>query len=531
MPRILLVEDELGAIAALKRALTRSGFELLVATNGADALSMAQTSKPEAVVLSGELQSGESGALLASLRADDPRRPLVLLGGTVPAPEGDRLPRPVDGALLGDHLHRLLSADPPPPLVEAAPPAAQGRPPDEPGDLAARLFGDLEGAPPEPVPPPPPPPHAAQPSDRAPVREPLQAAVRETVRELVPPLPDLPLQGALGAVEAAALIAACHLSRWSGLMRFVQGTTRRSLYWEEGRLCGATSTSADESTDAVGYRRGLLTREQQRIMRGEGALGSRRSALLMVERAFIKPAELFPLVQDRVEEVVYAACGGFDGRYELLSETVPPDERVALSRSPLAVMTESIRRKYLLERLLDRLGGPSTLLRPVGAGRSNLGEFGLSARERRLAQAIDGLRNVEELLFEHGVEPLAGLQILHALVLGRFAEVAVRGLPADVGPDVQLSIDLARVGEKYEQVRSASYFELLGVADDATRYEIEQAYERLAREVHPDRYQSIKDPVVRDRLEEIQRVLAEARDVLTDEGLRADYTRHHRPRA
>ncbi len=293
-------------------------------------------------------------------------------------------------------------------------------------------------------------------------------------------------------------------------------------------LCGASSTSADEQLEMLAYRRGLLTREQQRQVRAEGQLGARRAALLMVERTFLKPAELFPLVQERVEEIAFAACGGFEGSYELSPAQVPADERVSLPRSPLSLVTEAIRRKYLMERLLDRIGGPATLLRPVEAGAPELAEFGLSARERRLASSVDGLRNVEELLFESGFEPLAGLQVLHALVLGHFVEVAVRGLAADLAPEIELAIDMGRVTEKYEQVRTANYFEVLGLPAEATRYEVQQSYDRLQREFHPDRYGAIKDPVVHDRLEEIQRVLAEARDILVDDALRAEYARHRR---
>jgi hypothetical protein len=339
---------------------------------------------------------------------------------------------------------------------------------------------------------------------------------------------DIPQEGDLTAHEPALLIAACHRARWSGQLSLRQGGVHRSLYWEEGRICGAASSSPDEQLEMIAYRRGLLTREQQRQIRAEGQLGTRRAALMMVERTFLKPAELFPLVQERVEEVAYAACGGFEGSYQLLPAQVPGDERVSLPRSPLTVVTEAIRRKYLMERLLKLMGGPATLLRPVEAGGPELADFGLSARERRMAVAVDGLRNVEELLFESGFEPLAGLQVLHALVLGRFVEVAVRGLAADLAPEVQLAIDLGRVNEKYEQVRTSNYFEVLGLPGEATRYEVQQAYERLAREFHPDRYEQVKDPVMRDRLEEIQRVLAEARDILADEGLRAEYARHRR---
>ncbi len=332
--------------------------------------------------------------------------------------------------------------------------------------------------------------------------------------------------GTLDAIEPVALLLACHRARLSGQLKLEQGLVQRVLYFDDGRLGGAASSSPDERLEALSYRRGLISREQQRLLRSESQIPTRRLALLMVERAYLKPGELFPMVQERVEEVIYEACGAFGGKYQILAEPVPDDERVALSRSPVALATEGIRRKYLMDRLLSGLGGPATLLRPVRG--PELADYGLTARERRLAQSVDGLRNIEELLFESGNEPLPGLKVLYALLLGRSVEVAMRGLRSEASSEVEAKIDLSRVAEKYEQVRSANYFEVLGVSPSATAYEIEQSYDRLAREFQPGRFEGLPNPELPGQLDEIQRLLAEARDILVDEGLREEYRAHLR---
>ncbi|MHB1845648.1 MAG: DUF4388 domain-containing protein [Deltaproteobacteria bacterium] len=607
MDRILLIEDEIGAIAALKRALGRAGFEVLVATNGPDALSMARSGAPRAIVLSADLQGGAVEELrqgiLALIEA-----PIVVVGGAAGADEA-RLSRPVDGALLAERLREALSGAEPPPRAngedalaarrsllsareaaeraarekaEAAAKAAHERqeearrrrtptpaPPLKPTEatfqapveaplpadspLAQELFGDLPAeekpvaavaalaplvpAPPAPVretgsePPSPtePPKPPASPTETPPT--PAVSPGRgegSPALQAAPPFP-LPKAGTLAEVEPAHLLAACHRAHWTGRLSLREGNVARHLFWESGRLCGAESTSIEERLELLAYRRGLLTREQQRQVRADGIPGSRRTALALVERAYLKPAELFPLVQERVEEIAFAACGCLTGHYEIDESPVPPDERVVLARSPLALLTEGIRRKYRLERIVDALGGPATLLRPIEDGGPDLGAFGLTAQERRLAEAVDGLRNVEELLFETGREPLSGLQILHALCLGGFLEIAVRGLPAELGSDLHRAIDAGRIAEKSLQVREASYFDLLGIETSATRHEVERAYARLAAEFDPTRL-ALDDPRLRAQVDEIGRVLAEARDILSDDGLRAQYARHRRPK-
>lgn len=51
MPTVLLVDDETMITAPLARALTRAGYEVLVAGNGRDGLALARSEKPDIVVL------------------------------------------------------------------------------------------------------------------------------------------------------------------------------------------------------------------------------------------------------------------------------------------------------------------------------------------------------------------------------------------------------------------------------------------------------------------------------------------------
>jgi hypothetical protein len=84
------------------------------------------------------------------------------------------------------------------------------------------------------------------------------------------------------------------------------------------------------------------------------------------------------------------------------------------------------------------------------------------------------------------------------------------------------SIDSLRIGEKLEQVRHEDYFAILGLDRGCTRHEVLEASERLLSLLHAERFPSIAPGLAED-LEEVRRVLGEARDVLSDDALRAEY--------
>jgi DnaJ-class molecular chaperone len=72
-------------------------------------------------------------------------------------------------------------------------------------------------------------------------------------------------------------------------------------------------------------------------------------------------------------------------------------------------------------------------------------------------------------------------------------------------------------------VRRADYFTILGLSRTATPYEIRASAQRLLAELDPDRWAGVIEAGVPERLAEVRQVVDEARQVLTDDELRAAY--------
>jgi len=116
-PRILIVDDERGILAALQRTLRREGYEILTAGSAAAALRLLDE-QPIDLVLSDQKMPGSSG--LAILREAARRRPeaarLLITGwpDEVPAAELRRLgiraliPKPWDAETLKKALRDAL---------------------------------------------------------------------------------------------------------------------------------------------------------------------------------------------------------------------------------------------------------------------------------------------------------------------------------------------------------------------------------------------------------------------------------------
>jgi hypothetical protein len=203
-------------------------------------------------------------------------------------------------------------------------------------------------------------------------------------------------------------------------------------------------------------------------------------------------------------------------RFAFAPGPVPPEERVALERGPLALALEGVRRRWHGPRLDEVLGGPDTLLAPAGDAPAE--DLGLSPGEQRLLDLADGLRTLDEILASGALDAVSSRQCLAGLVLVGALEVRHRG-GAPAGP----SLDLARAREKLDQVRRADYFAILGLSRRCTPHEIREAADRLAAEFDPIRFEGLREPELLRMAEEIRRVVAEAREVLSADDLRREY--------
>jgi CheY-like chemotaxis protein len=378
----------------------------------------------------------------------------------------------------------------------------------------------------------PPPPEAAAPprSPAAGLRppetkpEPRHGEAEAARAAAAGPAPAVPMELAAGSLDrtsVARLLALAARRRLTGRLDFAGGTPR-SLYFEDGRIVGATSAAPGERVEEVALRLGLVTREQHRQAAPACAgLPTRRAALALLERGFLRAEELTGLVRRRTEEVVFALFDERGATWRCAAARAPPEERTALDRSPLALAIEGVRRRWQEDRLGETLGGPATLLAPAAGGPSaaelSLGEAG------RLLELADGLRTLDEIAADGRLDPLSARQVLAALVEVGALEVRIRGAGPSTAGGADPSVDLLRLQEKLEQVRRADYFTILGLSRTATPYEIRAGAERLLADLGAGRWAGVSDPGVRERLDEVRRVVSEARDVLTDDELRAAY--------
>jgi two-component system cell cycle response regulator DivK len=125
MPRILLVEDNELNRDMLSRRLVRSGFEIIIAVDGAEGVQKALSEKPDLILMDMSLPVMDGWTATGVIKADPAGVTIPVIGLTAHAMAGDREKcleagcdeyetKPIEFTRLVEKITRFISRTPEP---------------------------------------------------------------------------------------------------------------------------------------------------------------------------------------------------------------------------------------------------------------------------------------------------------------------------------------------------------------------------------------------------------------------------------
>jgi CheY-like chemotaxis protein len=336
-------------------------------------------------------------------------------------------------------------------------------------------------------------------------------------------LPKLPPAGHLQRSDFARLLRVIQLWGFAGALTIQRAQTRKVVFFDEGAPIYADSTLPFDGLGEFLVRQGLITRtqyERANSLAADGADGRSEGAIL-VDIGAIKLRELYPLVRRQVAEIIYSLFAWDHGEFELSSSGRPPDERIRIDARPEALVIEGIRRKYGLDRLLDRVGHPELRYqwRQEDRGQSDFGSF-LDAEEKVAFAMMDGLHDLAAIERKSGLSRTRLYQLTYAAIVLDAVDLCAespRTRSFEQTLSAEATIDRARVLAKHAQVLEGDYFALLGLPKDASAREVVVAHKQLMRRFDPAILPASLVEELSVQIAEIRYVLQEAHRVLTHE--------------
>jgi len=504
---VLCVDDDHHLCRILQKALTREGFEVALAHDGDAGVQAVRSEAPGLVLLDLLLPKRDGFAVLEALRAlpgPEAQTPVVMMTGCRVTPayrERARrlgvsalLEKPVPLEKLSEEVRRHVKEGPP--RVEGRKAAARARA-ASPRNAGRAAAGTRGGQP--------------------------------------------PLRGTLDELGFPHLLHHLHGLRATGVLLVSNGRKRKAIQLRDGYPVAVQSNLVGECFGNLLMRRGVLDRQAldeslRRVKRGEGLQGQ-----ILVAMEALTEEQVSDALREQAEEKLFEIFEWTTGSFQFeVGGRLKRGNELALDASPANIVLRGVRQRmplavvdgYLRERSRSFLvPGESPFYRTQ--------DIGLDVEEEAFLASVDGTRRVSDLVAGSD-EPMR--RTLFALLASELldlrddrAEGAQAAQAAPAGPHA--ATDATRAGREAapparldarqeralrtelaataERLRGMSYYEMLGVAEDASEEELDRAFDEAARRIHPDRY-SHAGQAVRQLAAEVHGMLARAHATLGD---------------
>ncbi len=335
---------------------------------------------------------------------------------------------------------------------------------------------------------------------------------------------------ALGPGDVVRALSRCVRSRYSGALAIEDEAGIRRVVMREGDFVMVASGVDGESLVAFLIQRGDLDPDAVRLARKLPQFG-RHAGAALIAHGHLRQDELWPVLRAHAEWVLgRTLCigQGSAGLEVDLPARLSAEPAVFGGATGAEILVEVVRRIVSPELAIETLGGPRVKL-ARGTMFRLLSECALSSVEAQLVERAAGL-TLEDLLaqaqsadFSAALYALFELGVLSTMAPSPESARDPRQAPARDGLD-----DTAvrnRVGMRRSLVDEGDYFALLGIARDATGYEVRHAYVELRREFEPSRLLTASTADLREDLDLVLEVLDEAYEILRDAARRERYRR------
>ncbi|MFN7947458.1 MAG: DnaJ domain-containing protein [Blastocatellia bacterium] len=340
---------------------------------------------------------------------------------------------------------------------------------------------------------------------------------------------DFPRQGQLAALPFTELARRIHQRQLSGTLTLAQGAVKKIIQFTQGDVCGTASNQSQDSILSVLVSNGHLSQAQAGEIRQQVAAGRKLSQVLL-ENSQLSREMLTSAQFDQVTIIFTSLCAWQEGSYSF--EEGSPVENSSRLRVPDLLL--GVARQVSSPEILDQLRGDGTARVQLAPGAmERCAQFRLKPQEGYLMTRLDVPLTIAELLMVSGLAEIETLRSLYTLecaelivISGRTAvasaaaaaftsrpvtpppqPAAAETTAAPAPPAKAANAEEASLDEIMQMARLVAESDddalILGLTASATRAEVKNAYTRLAKKYHPDRYQKSADEATLVALKDI----------------------------
>ena len=340
------------------------------------------------------------------------------------------------------------------------------------------------------------------------------------------------LRGNLLTNPFPRLLHTLYRRRATGALFLLRDTVKKIVYFTDGHPTYIKSNLLTECLGKVLGREGMITEAQCKESLRRMKEARRQQGTVLIDMGVISPHNLVVGLQLQLQTKLQDIFSWSRGEFLFKSNAKIPSEVIRLDSSAATLIADGVRAAWDEGRLREALS-PFLDRHIVPAETPDLRfqELSFDEEEQSFADSVDGGRTLRQLLADSPLPTHKALVVAYTLLAAGVVDTRDEPASADeaqplavvpTGPSEEPLREL--LATQLLSLRQRDPYGILGVSANASDEAIEQAYSRLAREYHPDRFRRSSGET-RKLADEIFGLIYKAYRTVATAELRAEYHR------
>lgn len=242
------------------------------------------------------------------------------------------------------------------------------------------------------------------------------------------------LKGNLRDFNTTQLLNLINLARKTGALTIQSQGADAKVYFKEGKLVHATTSSQDGDLTSMLVQAGKLSEEQFKTIRARsGKISEKELALYLINAGLVTQGEVVQSVKDHVLNVVYRLFTWEDGVFYFEPNRLPPAGRITVPIDLENVIMEGSRRVKEWERLQEELPNLDMALKFTDRPSAKLRNVNLTVEEWRVISFINPRNTIRQIAQSNNMSEFQIRKIVYGMLQAGLVEL-VRPEGAEARP-------------------------------------------------------------------------------------------------
>ncbi len=332
------------------------------------------------------------------------------------------------------------------------------------------------------------------------------------------------LRGSLKDFRLPDVLKGLQKTTSTGTLEIHNDSIQKKIYIKNGDLIFASSNQAQESLAKALLTAGRITVDQYRKTVELSEQTGKNQSIILTELGYLSPQEFVRALKNQVEMIILSSFNVTDAKFEFQEGPLDADESIPLRINATNLLYQGYKKVNDLLYLKEECPPPEIELRLSKNPEELVQYLSMSDTDRRILSCLDGKHSIKEILSLAQTSDMETLKTIYALLNIGAIEFTHDSVPAAEELEIDNEI-LEKIEEMNSNYKSLGYYGILGINEEASEEEIREAYYRVAKEFHPDRYFSLPSEDIKKKINTIFSYATEAYETLSNEANRKVYDR------